>query len=311
MASKTKNIKNTNTYKKIKSNYILKEIFDNLSEKKLLKIIKVNKNIQKCLNKGLNDFKMFYEKIEIELELLKKPTYPNCFIHYQKKYENYFHIYFDNDMKKEVKKNFVNYSKEKVSKIKIIIDSQIKSLSQLFEKCINIKKINFTKFNRKNIIDMSSIFDGCINLEEINFNNNFITDKVTDMSRMFFECSSLTKLDLSNFNTGNVINMEGMFEGCSSLKELNLTNFNTENVTSMYRMFFNCSSLVKLNLNSFNTDKVSDMSWMFHGCSSLKELNIDNFNFSNVKNISCMFPRCLRNEIEKKFDYFIIYEAFS
>ena len=311
MSSKTKNIKNTNTYKKIKSNYILKEIFDNLSEKKLLKIIKVNKNIQKCLNKGLNDFKMFYEKIEIELELLKKPTYPNCFIHYQKKYENYFHIYFDNDMKKEVKKNFVNYSTEKVNKVKIIIDNKIKSLSQLFENCINIKKMNFIKFNRKDIIDMSSIFERCENLEEINFNNNFYTDNVTNMSRMFFDCSSLTKLDLNNFNTGNVINMEGIFEGCSSLKELNLTNFNTENVTSMFRMFFNCSSLVKLNLNSFNTDKVSDMSWMFHGCSSLKELNIDNFNFRNVKNISCMFPRCLRNEIEKKFDYYIIYEAFS
>ena len=151
MASKTKNIKNTNTYKKIKSNYILKEIFDNLSEKKLLKIIKVNKNIQKCLNKGLNDFKMFYEKIEIELELLKEPTYPNCFINYRKKYENYFHIYFDNDMKKEVKKNFVNYSTEKVNKVKIIIDNKIKSLSQLFENCINIKKMNFIKFNRKDI----------------------------------------------------------------------------------------------------------------------------------------------------------------
>ena len=113
--------------------------------------------------------------------------------------------------------------------------------------------------------DMSSIFDGCINLEEINFNNNFITDKVNDMSRMFFECSSLTKLDLSNFNTGNVINMEGMFEGCSSLKELNLTNFNTENVTSMLRMFFKCSSLVKLNLNSFIRKSISCFSFSSPG----------------------------------------------
>ena len=113
MASKTKNIKNTNTYKKIKSNYILKEIFDNLSEKKLLKIIKVNKNIQKCLNKGLKYYKNFYERIEIELELLKKATYPNTFINYQKKNENYFHIYFDNDMKKKSKKNLLIIQQKK------------------------------------------------------------------------------------------------------------------------------------------------------------------------------------------------------
>ena len=30
---------------------------------------------------------------------------------------------------------------------------------------------------------------------------------------MFYNCSSLTSLNLSNFNTNNVTNMEGMFDG--------------------------------------------------------------------------------------------------
>ena len=42
------------------------------------------------------------------------------------------------------------------------------------------------------------------------------------MSYMFYECSSLEELNLSNFNTNKVTNMYGMFLGCSSLKELNL-----------------------------------------------------------------------------------------
>ena len=61
------------------------------------------------------------------------------------------------------------------------------------------------------------------------------------MERMFWECSSLKELNLSNFNTNNVTNMKGMFWECSSLKELNLSNFNTNNVTNMAGMFYGCS----------------------------------------------------------------------
>ena len=54
---------------------------------------------------------------------------------------------------------------------------------------------------------------------------------------MFYNCSSLNSLNLSNFNTNNVINMKSMFCDCSSLTSLNLSNFNTNNVNDMYGMF--------------------------------------------------------------------------
>ena len=57
------------------------------------------------------------------------------------------------------------------------------------------------------------------------------------MSSMFYDCSSLTSLNLSNFNTNNVTNMSHMFFKCSSLTSLNLSNFNTNNVTDMSHMF--------------------------------------------------------------------------
>ena len=44
--------------------------------------------------------------------------------------------------------------------------------------------------------------------------------------------------------------MEGMFYGCSSLKELNLSNFNTNNVTDMYKMFHGCSEQLKNKIKS-------------------------------------------------------------
>ena len=58
------------------------------------------------------------------------------------------------------------------------------------------------------------------------------------MERMFWGCSSLEEINLSNFNTNNVTNMGGLFYKCFSLKELNISNFNTNNVTNMDLMFF-------------------------------------------------------------------------
>ena len=42
------------------------------------------------------------------------------------------------------------------------------------------------------------------------------------MYRMFYGCSSLTSINLSNFNTSNVTYMYGMFSGCSKLKKENI-----------------------------------------------------------------------------------------
>ena len=67
---------------------------------------------------------------------------------------------------------------------------------------------------------------------------------------MFYKCSSLEELNLSNFNTNNVIYMGWMFSGCSSLKELNLSGFNTKKVIMMNYMFSKCSDELKLKIRN-------------------------------------------------------------
>ena len=121
---------------------------------------------------------------------------------------------------------------------------------------------------------------------------NLNTSAVTDMSAMFFHCSSLTSLNLSNFNTSAVTDMSAMFYGCSGLTELNVSNFNTSKVTVMTVMFDECRSLTSLNISNFNTSAVTHMNSMFSGCSSLKELDVSSFNTSAVKNMSLMFAGC-------------------
>ena len=66
---------------------------------------------------------------------------------------------------------------------------------------------------------------------------------------MFYDCSSLTSLNLSNFNTNNVTNMDSMFYNCSSLTSLILTNFNTINVINMSNMFHKLNNNCKIETN--------------------------------------------------------------
>ena len=224
----------------INSRYILKHLMGLLSQKKLLQMIRYNKKIQNIMNIGLINYKE-YSQIEIELNLFpiekgKKETFIDDTTY---KYCNsYYHIYFD-DNKKEIKRNYCT-SKDKFSKIRIIIDSTKDSFCCLFSHCHCIKSIRFKNFKRNNITSMYEMFYYCTKLESIDF-YDFNSDNVKNMEKMFSECSSLKELNLNNFNTNNVTNMKEMFYNCSSLKVLNIKNFNTNNVTNMNKMFYGCS----------------------------------------------------------------------
>ena len=253
-------------FAKVKSYYILQEIFNDLQKKKLLEIIKYNKKIQKRLNININNYKDYcetYSSIEIEITPTKNEY--GKFINIRNKEDKkYYHIYFNNN--KEEIKRYELYRDDKVTKIYIIIDYQIQSFFKLFAECKCIESINFKKFYRNNINNMSYMFWECKLLKEINL-NSFNTYNVTNMSYMFCLCSSLEEINLSNFSTNNVTDMRGMFSQCSSLKGLNLSNFNTNEVIDMTYMFYDCSSLKEINLSDFIIDTVPEVEYMFYGLS--------------------------------------------
>ena len=139
---------------------------------------------------------------------------------------------------------------------------------------------------------LKSFFQDLKKLETITGLEYLNTEKVTRMSCMFFNCSSLTSLDVTHFNTANVTNMMSMFSNCSSLTSLDVTHFNTANVTNMGNMFSSCSSLTSLDVTHFNTAKVTNMGSMFSSCSSLASLDVTHFNTANVTNMSHMFYHC-------------------
>ena len=165
------------------------------------------------------------------------------------------------------------------------------------EMCTNnyssIKNIIFDEsFKTYAPTSLKDFFIGCNALETISGLEYLNTANVENMSSMFYDCSALKSLDLTNFNTANVTYMYGMFDGCSALESLNLTNFNTAKVEYMNYMFDGCSALESLNLTNFNTAEVTNMSYMFKGCSALTSLDLTNFNTAKVEYMSNMFEGC-------------------
>lgn len=127
-------------------------------------------------------------------------------------------------------------------------------------KKITIKdKITF-KYNGQSL---KNLFNGMSKVESIEGLSNIEAIRIDDMTGMFANCTSLTKLDLKGFNTSQVNYMSQMFWECSSLTELDLSGFETFQVDDMSAMFSGCKNLKSLDLSKFNTWKVKNMENMF------------------------------------------------
>ena len=72
MAGKCDNKKKWAYSLNIKSKFIIKHLFPYLTQKKILYIIKYNKNFQEILNKNINDYIDESLKIEIEITPIEK-----------------------------------------------------------------------------------------------------------------------------------------------------------------------------------------------------------------------------------------------
>ena len=136
------------------------------------------------------------------------------------------------------------------------------------------------------------MFYDCSSLTSLDL-SGLDTSKVGDMGWMFYNCSSLTSLDLSPLDTSAVQGMYSMFSDCSSLTSLDLSGFDTSAVTIMEHMFYDCSSLTSLDLSGLDTSKVGDMGWMFYNCSSLATIYASpGFDTGAVKSSDDMFSGC-------------------
>ena len=116
---------------------------------------------------------------------------------------------------------------------------------------------------------------------------------------MFYNCSSLTSLNLSNFYSSQVTHMN--ITGHPSLTSLNLSNFNISQLVQVNNMFDGCINLEYINLKNFNEISLSNYwSDMFNNvpnniavCININ--NIKNKIYPQINNKTCHIEDCTNN----------------
>ena len=82
----------------IKSRYILSKIYDNMTKKKKLEIVKYNKKVQNRLDLGVKDYKEYSETYSsIEIEIMPAKGKYGRFINIDENDKLYYHIYFNDN----------------------------------------------------------------------------------------------------------------------------------------------------------------------------------------------------------------------
>ena len=187
----------------------------------------------------------------------------------------------DEDVNNNINKNYliIEYSISKYNTIKIFSE-------QFVENNRNKCKIIY----ENNTFDLTSNFELrkenlTIKLEE---NEMGI---ITNMSCMFHQCRSLSKVNVTNWNTKYVNNMCNLFSECKKLNTIEgISNWETDNVINMSSMFYGCSCLNPFpDISKWNTKNVKDISKMFSGCKSLPDLS--KWDLSSVENMSNLFSK--------------------
>ena len=149
----------------------------------------------------------------------------------------------------------------------------------------NIKGIS--NWNTSNVTNMSNMFFRCTTIPNI---SNWNTSKVLDMSYMFYGCNNIP--DISNWNTSKVLDMSYMFGECNNIPDI--SNWDTSNVKNMKGIFYHSINLCILpDISKWNMNNVECMAQMFEGCKSLKSLpNISKWETFCAKDMSYMFHNC-------------------
>ena len=192
----------------------------------------------------------------------------------------------------------------------------VEAMDHMFEGSSSLMNVTgLSNWNTENVTNMDSLFRSCSSLADITGLSNWDTSKVVNMATMFHS-TKIANLDALNtgkngnpniWNTGSVTNMSYMFYNCTSLTDITgLSYWDTSKVTTMESMFsgyyngsYYYNQITNLdalepyknnNPNIWNTGNVTNMSNMFFICESLIDITgISNWDTSKVTSFYRMF----------------------
>ena len=98
-----------NLLRNLKSDYFIQKFFGYMSKRKSLETIRYNKSIQKRINININHYKAYSEEYSsIELDIIPIKGEYGQFINIDEEDKKYFHIYFNDNKKREIENTSLN-----------------------------------------------------------------------------------------------------------------------------------------------------------------------------------------------------------
>ena len=143
---------------------------------------------------------------------------------------------------------------------------KVVSFAAMFQNCSSVQELDLTTFNTGSATSFWMMFRGCSNLRSIYWNPRFfVTDNVTNMALMFYDCSALSYVDTSEFNLINVKDMDSAFFNCYALTGLDTSGWNMNNAEDIAHLFGNCTSLTWIDTSRWNLKPNVDRTEIFIG----------------------------------------------
>ena len=178
-----------------------------------------------------------------------------------------------------------------------------------------ISTLDISGWDTSKVTHMNNMFDSCSNLGSVEWPDNF-GSACTDMSWMFYNCTSLEHMDCSKWDVSkntrwietfpNTISSMNYFKKtgtyCVRLNQLQLHNYLTSidfsgwdmsNVTHLSGLCSGATALTEVTFGSaLSTASASKMDQMFYNCSGLTSLNLGFMPVGNVTSTYQMFYGC-------------------
>lgn len=156
------------------------------------------------------------------------------------------------------------------------------SLQAAFQNMEALTNLNTTNWDTSSCEDMSFMFYGCTGLKEIDV-SNWDVSKVKNFDH-FAAHAGLVRKGIENWDTSSATNMNAMFHNCGET-ELDLSGFKTDKVEFFTQMFENSPNLKHIKgLDKWNTSNATGFDEMFGRCYALEELDLSSFDTSKAKN---------------------------
>jgi len=163
------------------------------------------------------------------------------------------------------------------------------SMNSAFSGCRNLQITATDAPDLSNVTDMSRMFNDCTNLNSPSNIDLWNTSTVTNMDAMFRNAFDFNQ-NIGAWNTGAVITMREMFYRAETFNQ-NIGTWNTGAVTNMRSMFYEATAFNQ-DIGAWNTQAVTDMYSMFYFATAFNQ-NIGAWNTSAVTDMEYMFFRAI------------------